>query len=150
DTAVFGKEAYDISVIVGAAGSVRCGTVTGDHQLLDTPRIVDLEVPGRVLRRVLDAGERVVVGIGPAEHDLNRTGFPAPGAGDLLAIVSETHEVVRCAATPLVGVDYGHDVAVRQWGNRERLLYEPLSEVDLGKAIFAEACIRSAIGVQAA
>ena len=123
----------------------------GDDELLGAARIVDLQVPGRILRRLLGVGEGVVAGVGPAEDDFDRSALAAPGiAGHLLARCVEAHEIDGDPAVFLVRIDRRHHVAIGERGHSERLLDEAGTEIDLGEAAIAEARVRGAVGVEAA
>ena len=67
-----------------------------------------------------------------------------------LPVAVEADEVDRDAAVLFGGVDRGDDVAIGERGDGERLLHAAGPEIDLGEAVFAEARVGRAVGIEAA
>ena len=150
DLAVGRVQSHDVAIHVGAAGAFGRRPKSEDDEALGAGAAVHLDVPGGVLGRGLDARIGRVVGVGPAEDDLDLAVGIAPRRRDLArAGAVEAQEVDRLAA---VGVHRTHrheHVAVRQDREGERLLLASDREVDLDEAGAAEGGVRRAVGIEA-
>jgi hypothetical protein len=142
-----GEQPHDVAVVVGPPAVLRRGSEAGDHQPLLAAGAIDDQVPGGVLGGRLDSRKRIVVGVGPAEDDVEGAVVAPVGLGRTGA--GEAQEVDGGAAVLVDGVDRRDHVAAGDLDHGQRLLDAAGRQVDLDEAVLAEAGIGGAVGIEA-